>query len=44
MKFDETKIYNLMPEYKAMLRLGENTERLKFLANSTNLISQSGIT
>eukprot|EP00347_Sterkiella_histriomuscorum_P024212 403331923 len=42
-KFDETKIFSLMPEYKSMVKLGDNTERLKFLANSANLIAQNGI-
>lgn len=32
-----------MPEYKSMAKLGENTERLKFLANSASLIAQNGI-
>ena len=32
-----------MPELKSISKLGENTERLKFLTYSANLISQSDI-
>lgn len=41
--FDEIKIYSLMPEYKSMVKLSENSNRLKFLAHSSGLLASSGI-
>ena len=42
-KIDELQITNLMPEYKSMVKLEENTGRLSFLTQSANLITQNGI-